>query len=86
MPPLPFFSHPTMTQITPSALVSALDNHTHATGGITILHGSFAPDGAVVKTAGFDLDVFEGPARVFERERAAMDALTDGAIGKGDGD
>ncbi|OUD81215.1 Dihydroxy-acid dehydratase [Clavibacter michiganensis subsp. michiganensis] len=37
-----------------------------------------------MKTAGFDLDVFEGPARVFERERAAMDALTEGLISKGD--
>jgi dihydroxy-acid dehydratase len=38
----------------------------------------------VVKTAGFDAEVFEGPARVFDRERAAMDALTEGAISKGD--
>jgi dihydroxy-acid dehydratase len=65
-------------------VIRTLDNPIHATGGITILHGSFAPDGAVVKTAGFDLDVFQGPARVFERERAAMDALTEGAINKGD--
>ncbi len=65
-------------------VIRTLDNPIHATGGITILHGTFAPDGAVVKTAGFDLDVFEGPARVFERERAAMDALTDGNINKGD--
>jgi dihydroxy-acid dehydratase len=61
-----------------------LDNPFHATGGLTILHGSLAPEGAVVKTAGFDSDVFEGPARVFERERAAMDALAAGAISKGD--
>ncbi|MCR2801144.1 dihydroxy-acid dehydratase [Microbacterium sp. zg-Y818] len=56
----------------------------HATGGITILHGSLAPEGAVVKTAGFDASVFEGPARVFERERAAMDALEAGEIDAGD--
>src|SRR5690606_10408681 len=37
-----------------------------------------------VKTAGFDAEVFEGPARVFERERAAMDALTEGTIKHGD--
>ncbi len=61
-----------------------LDNPLHKTGGIAILHGSLAPDGAVVKTAGFDLAVFEGPARVFERERAAMDALTNGQIKAGD--
>ena len=65
-------------------VLRTLDNPIHATGGITILHGSFAPEGAVVKTAGFDADVFEGPARVFERERAAMDALTEGLIEKGD--
>lgn len=61
-----------------------LDNPIHTTGGLTILKGSFAPDGAVVKTAGFDAAVFEGPARVFDRERAAMDALTEGQIQKGD--
>jgi dihydroxy-acid dehydratase len=61
-----------------------LDNPIHATGGLTVLQGSFAPEGAVVKTAGFDADVFEGPARVFDRERAAMDALTEGRIQKGD--
>ncbi|OII13261.1 dihydroxy-acid dehydratase [Curtobacterium sp. MCBA15_008] len=61
-----------------------LDNPIHANGGLTILQGSFAPEGAVVKTAGFDAEVFEGPARVFDRERAAMDALTEGRIQKGD--
>jgi dihydroxy-acid dehydratase len=65
-------------------VIRKLDNPIHASGGITILHGSFAPEGAVVKTAGFDAEVFEGPARVFERERAAMDALTAGTIVKGD--
>ncbi|WP_349899416.1 dihydroxy-acid dehydratase [Parafrigoribacterium soli] len=61
-----------------------LDNPIHKTGGLTILHGSFAPEGAVVKTAGFDTDVFEGPARVFEREREALDALAAGTIQKGE--
>jgi dihydroxy-acid dehydratase len=65
-------------------VIRTLDNPMHHNGGITILRGSLAPEGAVVKTAGFDLDVFEGPARVFERERAAMDALTEGTISKGD--
>ncbi|UTT61704.1 dihydroxy-acid dehydratase [Microcella humidisoli] len=65
-------------------VLRTLDNPIHATGGITILHGSMAPEGAVVKTAGFDAAVFEGPARVFERERAAMDALTAGEISAGD--
>ncbi|MGT2425135.1 dihydroxy-acid dehydratase [Amnibacterium kyonggiense] len=61
-----------------------LDDPIHASGGLTILKGSLAPEGAVVKTAGFDAAVFEGPARVFERERGAMDALTNGEIHAGD--
>jgi len=65
-------------------IVRALDNPIHPTGGITILHGSLAPDGAVVKSAGFDTAVWQGTARVFDGERAAMDALEDGTIGKGE--
>jgi dihydroxy-acid dehydratase len=53
-------------------------------GGITILGGSLPTEGAVVKNAGIPVEVFEGPARVFERERAAMDALEDGTIQAGD--
>ncbi|GAA1914406.1 dihydroxy-acid dehydratase [Microbacterium aoyamense] len=65
-------------------VIHSFDDPIHAKGGITILHGSIAPEGAVVKSAGFDADVFEGPARVFERERAAMDALEAGEIAAGD--
>jgi len=65
-------------------ILRALDNPIHHSGGITILRGSLAPDGAVVKSAGFDSDVFEGVARVFDRERAALDALEDGTIQAGD--
>ncbi|GAA3020651.1 dihydroxy-acid dehydratase [Microbacterium dextranolyticum] len=64
-------------------VIHSFDDPIHATGGITILHGSLAPEGAVVKTAGFDAAVFEGPARVFERERAAMDALEAGEVEAG---
>ena len=53
-------------------------------GGITILNGSLTPDGAVCKTAGVGVDLFEGPAKVFEREQAAMDALENGSIVAGD--
>ena len=53
-------------------------------GGITILNGSLTPDGAVCKTAGVGVDLFEGPAKVFEREQAAMDALENGSIIAGD--
>ncbi|MFI7495929.1 dihydroxy-acid dehydratase [Kocuria sp. M4R2S49] len=65
-------------------VIRTLDNPIHRTGGITVLHGSLAPEGAVVKSAGFDAEVFEGPARVFEREQAAMDALEAGEIQAGD--
>ncbi|KJC63910.1 dihydroxy-acid dehydratase [Agreia sp. PsM10] len=65
-------------------VLRTLDNPIHPTGGLTVLKGSLAPEGAVVKTAGFDAAVFEGPAKVFERERAAMDALTEGLINHGD--
>ena len=52
--------------------------------GITILGGSLAPEGAVCKTAGIEVEKFEGPARVFEREQLAMDALQNGTIKAGD--
>jgi dihydroxy-acid dehydratase len=65
-------------------VLRAIDSPIHRTGGITILRGSLAPEGAVVKTAGFDSDVFSGTAKVFDRERAAMDALEDGTITSGD--
>ncbi|MFW0785100.1 dihydroxy-acid dehydratase [Gordonia sp. CPCC 206044] len=65
-------------------VLRAISSPIHPTGGITILRGSLAPEGAVVKSAGFDSDVFEGVARVFDRERAAMDALEDGTITAGD--
>ena len=65
-------------------IVRSLNNPIHPTGGITILHGSLAPEGAVVKSAGFDTEVWKGTARVFDGERAAMDALEDGIITAGD--
>ncbi len=65
-------------------IIRAMNDPIHKTGGITILHGSMAPEGAVVKTAGFDLEVFEGPAKVFDREAGAMEALSRGEIVAGD--
>ena len=52
--------------------------------GITILGGTLATEGAVCKTAGIGIESFEGPARVFEREQAAMEALENGTIQAGD--
>ncbi|MGJ3509254.1 dihydroxy-acid dehydratase [Enemella sp. A6] len=65
-------------------VLRALSAPLHPTGGLTILSGSLAPDGAVVKSAGFEKAVYEGTARVFDGERAAMDALEDGTITSGD--
>lgn len=61
-------------------ILRALGNPIHATGGLTILTGSLAPEGAVVKSAGFDDSLFTGTARVFDGERAALDALEAGQI------
>src|ERR687889_48844 len=65
-------------------IVHAMENPIHTTGGLTILRGSLSPDGAVVKSAGFDADVFEGTARVFDGEQGAMDAVTEGTLQAGD--
>ncbi|WP_019174743.1 dihydroxy-acid dehydratase [Brevibacterium ravenspurgense] len=65
-------------------IVRAMSNPIHKTGGLTVLTGSLAPEGAVVKSAGFDADVFEGTARVFDREQAAMDAVLEGKLKAGD--
>jgi dihydroxy-acid dehydratase len=56
----------------------------HAKGGIAVLRGSLAPDGAVVKVAGIDFSTFEGPARVFDGEAAAMEVILAGGINAGD--
>ena len=65
-------------------ILKAIKNPMATSGGITILGGSLAPDGAVTKVAGVGVEVFEGPARVFDREQAAMQALEDGTIQAGD--
>jgi dihydroxy-acid dehydratase len=65
-------------------ILKAVKNPLSLGGGITILRGSLTPEGAVCKTAGIGVDLFEGPAKVFEREQAAMDALENGSIVAGD--
>lgn len=65
-------------------ILKATSNPMATTGGITILGGSLAPEGAVTKVAGVGVDVFEGPAKVFDREQSAMQALEDGTIQAGD--
>jgi dihydroxy-acid dehydratase len=56
----------------------------HATGGIAVLTGSLAPQGAVVKVAGTDLSHFDGRARVFDGEDGAMEKILAGRIQPGD--
>nr|WP_199582890.1 dihydroxy-acid dehydratase [Blastococcus sp. TF02-9] len=66
------------------AIIHAMNDPIHRTGGLDILHGSLAPEGAVVKSAGFESTTFEGTARVFDGEQGAMDAVTDGTLKPGD--
>ncbi|MFZ0492030.1 MAG: dihydroxy-acid dehydratase [Acidimicrobiia bacterium] len=65
-------------------VLAPVDRPLAAEGGIAILRGSLAPEGAVVKVAGIDFDTFEGPARVFDGEQDALDALFDHRIRHGD--
>ena len=65
-------------------VVHRLNDPIHADGGLAILRGSLAPSGAVVKVAGLDSDRFEGTARVFNGEQAAMDYVLDNRLVAGD--
>jgi dihydroxy-acid dehydratase len=67
-------------------VVHPLTDPIHADGGLAILRGSLAPDGAVVKVAGIppEQHTFEGPARVFDGEDGAMEAVLTGQIEDGD--
>ena len=65
-------------------VVLPLDKALKPRGGIAILRGSLAPEGCVIKLAGHDKKVHRGPARVFEREEDAMQAVTHGKIQAGD--
>ena len=65
-------------------VVRPLSNPIKPTGGLVILRGNLAPDGCVVKVAGHSMVRFEGPARVFEAEEAAFEAVQRGAIVRGD--
>ena len=56
----------------------------HPTGGLAVLKGSLAPEGAVIKAASIEQPVFEGTAKVFDDETDAMAAVTHGEIRAGD--
>ena len=65
-------------------VVRALDDPIQPTGGLAILHGNLAPEGCVVKLAGYERRLQSGPARVFDSEEEAMAAVTAGSIVAGD--
>ena len=65
-------------------VVRAVDNPIKQTGGLVILKGNLAPEGCVVKVAGYERVLHRGPARVFDREEDAMTAVTQGHIKAGD--
>ena len=65
-------------------VVRPLDNPIKATGGLAILRGNLAPEGCVVKLSGHERRLHIGPARVFESEEDAMDAVMSRSIERGD--
>ena len=65
-------------------VVYQIDNPRAPTGGLAILRGNIAPDGAVIKVAGHQEKVFEGPARVFDQEPAAFQSIQRGEVKAGD--
>ncbi|HVQ95414.1 MAG TPA: dihydroxy-acid dehydratase [Mycobacteriales bacterium] len=77
-----------LAEITPpdpdGKIIHAMADPIHRTGGLLILRGSLAPEGAVVKSASFDDAVMEGTARVFDDEKDAMAAVVAGQIKPGD--
>lgn len=71
-------------EVAGQVVIRALDNPLKPTGGLVILKGNLAPDGAVVKMAGHERPYHRGPARIFDREEDAMDAVTQSKIQAGD--
>jgi dihydroxy-acid dehydratase len=67
-------------------IIHPLENPYHATGGLAVLSGNLAPEGAVVKRSAVDNAMLRhtGPARVFDSEEPAMQAILEGRIQKGD--
>ncbi|WP_411820528.1 dihydroxy-acid dehydratase [Hyphococcus formosus] len=65
-------------------VVHSVDNPFKKTGGLRVLYGDVAPEGSVLKTAGYSDGAFSGPARVFDGEEAAFKAVTNRDIKEGD--
>ena len=73
-----------MTIIDDQDIIYSADNPRSPTGGLAILYGNLAPEGAVIKVAGHQEKVYQGPARVFEQEEPAFRAIQEGQIHEGD--
>jgi dihydroxy-acid dehydratase len=65
-------------------VVATIDAPVTARGSYAVLYGDIAPDGAVIKLTGHEVDRFEGPACVFDCEEVAFHAVQDGSVGEGD--
>ncbi len=65
-------------------VIRPLSNPIKTTGGLVILRGTLAPEGCVIKVTGLDRTAHRGPARVFDSEEAAMEAVTQGRVRAGD--
>ena len=65
-------------------IIYQTDSPRSPTGGLAILYGNLAPEGAVIKVAGHQEKVYQGPARVFDQEELAFRAIQDGKILAGD--
>jgi dihydroxy-acid dehydratase len=74
----------TATETDGQRVIRPLSDPVKSTGGLAILRGNLAPEGCVVKLAGHERRLHVGPARVFEGEEAAMEAVTHGRIEAGD--
>ena len=65
-------------------VIFSVPNAKSSTGGLAILKGNLAPEGAVIKVAGTSIEKHEGPAKIFDGERGAFEAVTNGEIVDGD--
>ena len=73
-----------MPVIDDQPIIGQPENPRSPTGGLAILRGNLAPDGAVIKVAGHQEKVYQGPARVFNQEEPAFNAIQEGAVNPGD--
>jgi dihydroxy-acid dehydratase len=75
-----------MGRVTDAKVIHTLRRPVHAAGGLRVLRGSLAPDGAVVKAAAVGQEMWRhrGPARVFDGEKAAMEEILSRKVQEGD--